>query len=127
MEWMNLTVAVGDVGQAPKVENLAQSEGASRDRELAREADTTVWGGAACSDDKAGGSSHHRARIVVDAAPYLARQLSWGRNHGKHVVRVGVRVRGLWWLGWTQEHKNHAEKMQLFILVRTNSVPTSSS
>jgi hypothetical protein len=50
----------------------------------------------------------------------------WGQNHGKHVVRVGVRIRGLWWLGWTQEHKNHAET-QRFILVWANSVPTSSS
>ena len=53
--------------------------------------------------------------------------VSRGQNHGKYVVRVGVRVRGLRWLGWTQEHKNHAEKTQRFILVWANSVPTSSS
>ena len=37
---MKLVVAVGDVGQAPKVEDLAQSEGAGHDEELAMEADT---------------------------------------------------------------------------------------
>ena len=83
---MKLVVAVGDVGQAPKVEDLAQSEGTSRDGELARVADTTVWGGAACSNDKAGGLGHRRARIALDAAPYLAYQWSWGQNHSKHVV-----------------------------------------
>jgi hypothetical protein len=31
---MKLPIAVGDVGQAPKVEDLAQSEGADRDGEL---------------------------------------------------------------------------------------------
>jgi hypothetical protein len=127
MEWMKLTVAVGDVDQAPKVEGLSWSEGIGRDRELAREVDTVVWGCAAHSDEEAGGSSHRRARISLDAASYLARQLSRGQNRGKHVVRVGVRVRGLQWLGWTQEHKEHAEKTQRFILVRANSVPTSSS
>ena len=112
MEWMKLAIAVGDVGQAPKVEDLAWNEGTGCDAELAREADTTVWGNAACSGDKAGGSSHHRARIALDAARYLAHQLSWGQNHGKHVVQVGVRVRGLRQLGWTQENKNHGEKTQ---------------
>ena len=34
MEWTKLAVAVGDVGQAPKVEDLARSEGASHDGEL---------------------------------------------------------------------------------------------
>jgi predicted anti-sigma-YlaC factor YlaD len=69
--------------------------------ELTGEADAAVSGAAACSGDEAGGFRHRRARIALDAAPYLARQLSQGRNRGKHVVRVSVRVRGLWWLGWT--------------------------
>ena len=42
MEWTKLTVVVGDVSQAPKVEDLAQSEGTGHDGELAGEADTTV-------------------------------------------------------------------------------------
>ena len=42
MEWTKLTVAVGDIGQAPKVEDLAQSEGIGHDEELAGEADTTI-------------------------------------------------------------------------------------
>ena len=46
MEWTKLVVAVGDIGLAPKVEDLAQSEGAGYDGELAREADTTIWGSA---------------------------------------------------------------------------------
>ena len=59
--FVNLMKAVGDIGQAPKVEDLAWSEGASHDEELAREANTTVWGGAACFGDEAGGFGHHRA------------------------------------------------------------------
>jgi hypothetical protein len=42
MEWTKLAVAVGDVGQATKVENLARSECTGRDGELTREEDTTV-------------------------------------------------------------------------------------
>jgi hypothetical protein len=42
MEWMNLVVAVSDIGQAPKVEDLARSEGAGHDAELAGEVDTAV-------------------------------------------------------------------------------------
>jgi len=45
------------------------SEGADRDRKLVGESDTTVWGGAACSGDEVGGSSHCRARIALDTAP----------------------------------------------------------
>jgi hypothetical protein len=41
---MKLVVAIGDVGQAPKVEDLACSKGPGCDEELAREANTTVWG-----------------------------------------------------------------------------------
>jgi len=44
MEWSKLGVAVGDIGQAPKVEDLAQSEGTDHDVELTGEADTTFWG-----------------------------------------------------------------------------------
>ena len=69
MKWTKLAVAVGDVGQDPKVDDLAQSKGASYDGELIGEANTTVWGGAACSSNEAGGSSHHRSRITLDAAP----------------------------------------------------------
>jgi hypothetical protein len=39
---MKLVVAIGDVGQAPKVEDLARSKGLGCDEELAREANTTV-------------------------------------------------------------------------------------
>jgi hypothetical protein len=39
---MKLVVAIGDVGQAPKVEDLARSKGPDYDEELAREANTTV-------------------------------------------------------------------------------------
>ena len=60
---------MSDVGQAPKVEDLGRSEGAGRDGELAREADATVWGGAACSGDEAGGSGHYRAGITLDVLP----------------------------------------------------------
>ena len=127
MMWTKLAVAVDDIGQAPKVEDLAWSEGVGRNGELVGEANTPVWGGAACSGDEAGGSGHHRVKIALDTTSYLARQLSRGRNHAKNFVRVGARVRGLRWLGWTQEHKNYAEKMQRFILVWANSVPTSSS
>jgi hypothetical protein len=75
---MKLTVAISDVGRGPKVEDLAQSEGAGRDKELTEEANTTVWGGATYSSNEAGGSSHRRARIALDVAPYLACQLSQG-------------------------------------------------
>ena len=47
--------------QAPKVEDLAQSEGTGCDEELPSEANTAIWGGAACSSDEAGGSGHRRA------------------------------------------------------------------
>jgi hypothetical protein len=72
MEWTKLTVAVGDVGQAPKFEDLAQTEGTDRDGEPTGEADTVVLGGAAWDGDEAGGSSYLRARITLDAAPDLA-------------------------------------------------------
>jgi hypothetical protein len=39
---MKLAVAVSDIGQAPKVEDLAQSVSAGCDEELTREADTVV-------------------------------------------------------------------------------------
>ena len=68
---------MSDVGQAPEVEDLARSERAGRDGELVGEADATVWGGAACSGDEAGGSGHYRAGITIDVFPYLERQLSW--------------------------------------------------
>jgi hypothetical protein len=42
MELMKLAVAVSNVGQAPKVEDLAQSEGTDHDGELIGEADATV-------------------------------------------------------------------------------------
>ena len=42
MKWTKLIIAVSDVGQAPKVEDLAQSEGVDHDEELTSEADTTV-------------------------------------------------------------------------------------
>ena len=56
-----LAVEVGNVGQVPKVEELAQGEGASYGEELTREPNAAVWGSAACSSDKAGGSGHCRA------------------------------------------------------------------
>jgi hypothetical protein len=40
---VELIVAVGDVGKAPKVEDLAQGEGAGRDGELIGEVDAAVW------------------------------------------------------------------------------------
>ena len=58
---------------------------------------------------------------------YELRPVSRGWNHGKSDVRVSVRVWGLRWLEWSQEHKNHAEKTQWFILVDANLVPMSSS
>ena len=61
LEWAELAIVVGDVGQAPEVEDLPRSEGAGCDGELAGEADATIWGGAACSDDEVGGSGHYRA------------------------------------------------------------------
>ena len=76
MKWTKLAMAVGDVGQAPKVEDLARSEGTGRDEEIAGEADIAMWGGVACSGDEVGGLGHRRARIALDAAPYLACQLS---------------------------------------------------
>jgi hypothetical protein len=42
MEWMKLAIVVSDVGQAPKVEDLAQSEGVGHDGELAREVNVDV-------------------------------------------------------------------------------------
>jgi hypothetical protein len=42
VEWTKLAIAIGDVGQAPKVEDLARSEGANDDREFTGEADTAV-------------------------------------------------------------------------------------
>ena len=43
MEWTKLPVAVSDVGEAPRIEDLAWSEGGGHDEELAREADATIW------------------------------------------------------------------------------------
>ena len=73
LEWAELAIAVGDVGQAPEVEDLARSEGAGRDGELAGEADATVWGGAACSGVEVRGFGHYRAGITLDVLPYLER------------------------------------------------------
>ena len=56
MEWTKLAVAVGDVGQAPKVEDMAWNKGTTHDGELTGEANTTIWGSVACSSDEAGGS-----------------------------------------------------------------------
>jgi hypothetical protein len=50
LEWVKLAIAV----------NLAWGEGTGCDEELTGEADTIVWGGAACSGDAAGGSYHLR-------------------------------------------------------------------
>jgi hypothetical protein len=58
---LKLTAVVGDVGQASKVEDLAQSEGVGYDEELTREADTTIWGGVACSGSEVGGFGHRAA------------------------------------------------------------------
>jgi hypothetical protein len=79
-------------GAAHGVEDLARSEGIGHDEKVTGEVDVAIWGGAACSGDEAGGSSHRRARITLDATSYLARHLSQGRNRRKHVVRVSVRV-----------------------------------
>ena len=79
---MKLAVAFNGVGQAPKVEDLAWSEGVGHDEELAEEANVIVWGGAACSSDEVGGSSYRRAGITLDTLPYLVHQLSQGRSHG---------------------------------------------
>jgi hypothetical protein len=57
---MELAVAVGDIGQAPKVEVLTWSEGTDHDEELTKEEDTIVWGNAACTSNEAGGSGHRR-------------------------------------------------------------------
>jgi hypothetical protein len=54
-------MAVDDVGQAPKVEDLARSEGPGCGGEPTKEADATVWGNVACSSDEVGGSGHRRA------------------------------------------------------------------
>ena len=81
---MELAIAVGDVGQAPEVEDLSRSEGVGHDGELAGEADATVWGAAACSGDEAGGSGHYKAGITLDVLPYLEHQLSRDQNRGKH-------------------------------------------
>jgi hypothetical protein len=42
LEWVKLAMAVGDIGQAPKVEDLVRGEGTGYDKELALEADATV-------------------------------------------------------------------------------------
>ena len=42
MEWTKLAVVVDDIGQAPKVEDLAQSEGVGHDRECVGEVDNAV-------------------------------------------------------------------------------------
>ena len=61
VEQVKLATVVGDVGQAPKVDGLAWSKGSSRDGELTGEANPTICGGAACSDDEASGSGCRRA------------------------------------------------------------------
>ena len=42
MQWMKLTIAVDNVGQGPKVEDLARSEGAGHDGKLIGEANIAV-------------------------------------------------------------------------------------
>jgi hypothetical protein len=42
VKWTKLAIAVGDVGQAPKVEDLARSEGIDCDGELTGEEDTAI-------------------------------------------------------------------------------------
>jgi hypothetical protein len=42
MEWMKLAVAIDDIGQASKVENLAWSEVTNDDGELVEKADTII-------------------------------------------------------------------------------------
>jgi hypothetical protein len=42
VEWTKLATTFGDVGQAPKVEDLVRSEGAGHDGELAEEVNTVV-------------------------------------------------------------------------------------
>ena len=58
---MELAIAIGDVGQAPKVEDLVRSEGAGHDGEHVEEVNAAIWGGVAYSSDEVGGSGHHRA------------------------------------------------------------------
>lgn len=92
-------MAVGDIGQIPQAEDLTQHEAAHVDKELTGEADVIVWDDAAGSGDLAGGSCHCRAKITLDATPYLVRQLSWGRNCGNHCCSEGVVAQRIWWLG----------------------------
>ena len=84
MKQTKLAMAIGHVGQAPEAKDLARSVGAGHDEEITGEADATVWGGAACFGDKAGGSGHYRAGITLDVLPYLERQLSRDQNRAKH-------------------------------------------
>jgi hypothetical protein len=51
---------------------LAWSKAVGDDEDLVEEADAVVCHDAACSDEVAGGSWPCRARIALDAAPYLA-------------------------------------------------------
>jgi hypothetical protein len=40
--------------------------------------------------------------------------LSRGQNHGKHSYSSQCQSMGLWWLRWTQEHKNHIEDTTIY-------------
>ena len=68
------------------------------------------------------------ALATIEPESHLTLPPTWRASYRevKTVASMLFIVWGLWWLGWTQEHKNHVEKTQWFILVRANSVPTSN-
>ena len=94
-------MSILSLGEPFHVRGFCVGECLGHNGDLPREVDAIAWGDATCSGDEVGGSGHHRDRIALDAAPYVAHQLSQGQNHDKHVVLVCFRVQGLRWLGWT--------------------------
>jgi hypothetical protein len=116
---MKLAIAVSDVGQAPKVEDLAQSEGIGCGGELAEEADTAIWGVPLAP------AMRRVALATVESESHLTLPPTWRacyrgvRVMASIVVRVGVRVRVS---GGSGRLKNIriTERTQRFILVRAN-------
>ena len=91
---MELAVLVDDVGQAPKVDDLARSKGAGHDEKLARDLD-------ACSDDEASllaPTTRRVAPATVEPESHMTRSPNWCTSYrgvetmASIVVRGGVRV-----------------------------------
>jgi hypothetical protein len=112
--WTKLAIAVNDIGQAPKVEDLAQGEAPAMMKNSPGK-QTPPSGAvplALATRQVAPATVEPESHLMQP--PYLVHQLSRGQNHGKNCCSSRCQSACLQWLGWTQEHKNHREDAMVY-------------